>query len=144
MRKNRNLLILAMAIIVIQSSGLVYAQSFPLVEKSCNPQDIKDSSGNIIVPAEPCEWNDLTGTVRKAIVLTVTELAPALAFIFILWGGFLMMLGGPNPGSIKKGQDIIKTALIGYILVLLSGFIIDLVLGFLGGEGGIKGLKFGK
>lgn len=120
------------------------AQVLPLVTTTCNPVDVKDSAGNIITKAQPCEWSDFTGTIRRVIAFIVTELAPALAFIFVLWGGFLMMLAGPSPGKEKQGKDMIHTALIGYVLVLISGFIIDLVLGFLGGEKGIEGLKFGK
>ncbi|MEK7674029.1 MAG: hypothetical protein AAB371_02440 [Patescibacteria group bacterium] len=116
--------------------NFAFAQSsfFPLAGKSsCNPAEIRDSSGNIIVPAEECTWNTLTGTIRNIIKFIVTELAPALAMIFVLYGGFLIMLGGPSPSNIGKGKEVIYTALVGYILVLISGFILDVVLAFLSG-----------
>lgn len=125
-------------LLFFQLSDAQASKFLPIVTKTCTPAGIPGLN------SEPCDFNTFTGTIQNAIKVVVVNIAPALAMIFILWGGFLMMLGGPNPGNIKKGQDIIFTALVGYILVLLSGFIIDLVLTFLGGAAGIGGIKFGK
>ncbi len=96
----------------------------PLVNKSCAPNvGISDLPGN------PCNWTDLTGTIRRVIHLIVVDLAPVLALLFVLVGGFMLMFGGPFPDRATAGKTMITTALVGYILVLVSGFVIDLVLG---------------
>lgn len=96
----------------------------PLVSKSCAP-DV----GIAQLPGDPCSWQDFASTTRKVINVVVVDLAPVLALLFILIGGFMMMFGGPFPDRVSAGKNMITTALIGYILVLISGFAIDLVLG---------------
>lgn len=94
----------------------------PLVNKSCAPE-----IGIAQVPGSPCDWSDLIGTIQR-IIRTIILLSPILALLFILVGGFMMMFGGPFPDRVSAGKNMIITALVGYILVLVSGFIIDLVL----------------
>lgn len=93
----------------------------PLIQKSCTPAGLEG------VPGDPCQWNDLIITIQRFIRFLV-NISFFVALILVLYGGVLVMLGGPNPGNVSTGNKIIYTALFGYILVLVSGFIIDLVL----------------
>jgi len=120
--------ILVIVVTIVIAAGLpgreTKAAFEPLVNKSCAP-DIGISQ----LPGDPCSWDDLVGTIRRVINVIVVVLAPTLALLFVLLGGFMMMFGGPFPDRVSAGKNMITTALVGYILVLVSGFIIDLVLG---------------
>ncbi len=47
----------------------------------------------------------------------------SLCFLAIVIGGFILMTSHGNENSLTKGKDIIKYALIGLVVVLLSYFI---------------------
>ena len=132
--------------IVFLGTQFIYAANdwYPIVNKNCSPVNIKTgetgtstntgdftNSKNIISWGEGCTWKDLTDTIQR-LIRFIINVSGLIALVFVLWGGGLLMTAGANPGHQGRGKSLIYDALIGYILVLLSLFIIDLVLDILG------------
>jgi len=58
-------------------------------------------------------------------------LAIPLAVVFIIYGGFVIMTAGGNPSRMEEGKKIIKAAVIGLIIALLSALIVTTVFNLL-------------
>lgn len=58
---------------------------------------------------------------------TVQFLAIPLAVLFIIYGGFVIMTAGGNPSRMEEGKKIMKAAVIGLIIALLSALIVTTV-----------------
>lgn len=90
----------------------------------------------VVDPANNCAVNtpsDTSGisTFIWKIVLNVIEMVVVLtAYIalgFILYGGFLFITGGSNPGSIEKGRKTLFNAVIGLVISLAAVAIVNLI-----------------
>ncbi|MBM3281141.1 MAG: hypothetical protein FJY91_00075 [Candidatus Harrisonbacteria bacterium] len=71
-----------------------------------------------------CTLCDLLKLLDNFIKLFAT-LAPILAGMFMMWGGLVILTSGESQERIKAGKNIIKTALIGLIIVMASWVIIS-------------------
>lgn len=75
---------------------------------------------NCIFPVDGCPAEDaLLGSVRDALL----SLAPILATIVFIWGGYQYFLGGLT--GKQNGLNAIKSAVIGLVLVFSADFIIN-------------------
>jgi hypothetical protein len=79
--------------------------------------------------AEECNWQEFVDTTGRLISYIVI-ISYWIAFSLVVVGSFLVMFHGPKVELYKKGVDIIKIAIFGYILILLSGVIFDAILEF--------------
>ncbi len=77
----------------------------------------------------PCSWKDLSNTLTN-LVSQIVIISFWIAMAMTTIGAFLMMFHGPNPKLHEKGKEMIKIAIWGYILILLSGIIFDIILDF--------------
>lgn len=77
----------------------------------------------------PCSWQDLSNSLIN-LIKTVVWFSFWIAVLLSTIGSFLLMFHGPKPDLYQKGKNLIQTAIIGYILILLSGVIFDLILEF--------------
>lgn len=50
-----------------------------------------------------------------------------LLFLYLLWGGYDFLLSGGNPEKIKAGKAKITAALIGFLLLIVSYFVVRLI-----------------
>lgn len=50
-----------------------------------------------------------------------------IAFLLILYGGFMVMTSQANPERVKAGQELITSAVSGLILIILSVFILKII-----------------
>lgn len=80
---------------------------------------------------EPCGWSDLFNTLKN-LVGQLVIISYWIAVLLSVIGAFLMMLHGPSPSLYNKGKDLIKIAIFGFIFILLSGIIFDIILDFFG------------
>lgn len=64
--------------------------------------------------------------VINILVVFLYPLAGILLFIFLVWGGYDFLLSGGDPEKVKSGKAKITSALIGFILLVLSFFIVRL------------------
>lgn len=58
-------------------------------------------------------------------------LAIPLAVVFIIYGGFVIMTAGGDPSRMEEGKKIMKAAVIGLIIALLSALIVTAVFNLL-------------
>lgn len=70
---------------------------------------------------------DATGlTTASPVQITVNTIKWALSFlglvavVMIIWGGFMWMTSAGNEERVRKAKDILKAAIIGMIVVLIS------------------------
>lgn len=78
----------------------------------------------------PCGRCDLFQLLKNLVDFVTGGLMPPLATLFFVWGGFLILLSGANPGLYAKGQEIFKNTFYG-VMVLLAAWMITntLILG---------------
>lgn len=67
-------------------------------------------------------WTIVLNVVEMAIVIVAY-----IAVFFILYGGFLFMTGGSNPGQIEKARKTILNAVIGLVIAMAAIGINNLV-----------------
>ena len=54
-------------------------------------------------------------------------IAGGIAFLLIVYAGFVIMTSSGNPDRLKAGQELLTSAISGLILLVLSVFILDLI-----------------
>ncbi|MCX6720372.1 MAG: hypothetical protein NTW11_01030 [Candidatus Staskawiczbacteria bacterium] len=96
-----------------------------------NGTPIYDASGSCTsnCPCGICDFFKMLSTIYSFIVW---DIAMPLAIIAIVIGGIMMMISAGNPDLMGKGKTMLKTAIIGLVLVLGSWIIINLVLTAIG------------
>ncbi len=55
----------------------------------------------------------------------VLGIAASLAVAFMVWGGIKMLVAGANPPLYQSGLKTIRTALVGFVIILAAWLIID-------------------
>ena len=72
-----------------------------------------------------------TGEIKPIIVQIINVILEFLALLFIILiiiGGFRYMTSGGNTDNAKKALDIIKNAVLGIIIVILAGVLVNFVI----------------
>ncbi len=81
--------------------------------------------------AKTCTWQKFSGAL-ETLVSDIVILSYWVAVLLVTVGAFLVMFHGPSESLYRRGVEMIKVAIWGYILVLLSGIIFDIILEFFG------------
>lgn len=79
--------------------------------------------------ADQCDWKEFSNTLGRGISYLVL-FSYWIAFLLVVIGAFLVMFHGPKVNLYQKGVEMIKIAILGYIFILLSGVIFDVILDF--------------
>lgn len=87
---------------------------------ACDMQAMGEGAGK--VEAKKYIWTIVLNVVEMAIVIVAY-----IAVFFILYGGFLFMTGGSNPGQIEKARKTILNAVIGLVIAMAAIGINNLV-----------------
>lgn len=74
-------------------------------------------------PYGPRDFSELVNSIIKWIF----NLAIPVAVIMILWAGLRMLTAAGNPTTFKKGQDILKYAVIGLVIIFIGKGFISLI-----------------
>lgn len=74
-----------------------------------------------------CSISDLMATIRN-IIDKFLVFGYLMAILLATVGALFIMFGGATQKSYAKGKEMIQKAIIGYIIILASGVIIDMVL----------------
>ena len=103
---------------------------------------LPDFNGPLVIcgrssDSTPCSLCDIFLMAQKMIDFII-GLIVIIAPILIAVGGFMILLGGANPGQVDTGKKIIKNAIIGIIIALVAWTLINMV--FLALAGGDKGV----
>ena len=105
----------------------------PLVP--CGRSDQCDTS------CRECKFCDLFKLVQNIILFAVFEVVPPIAVFFIALGGLLILLSAGNEQRRSQGKAVLKTTLIGIVVIFTSWIIINTVIktfatNLVGGSGG--------
>ena len=75
----------------------------------------------------PCTLCDLFATANR-IITFIRNIVFIIGGLMIVIGGLMMLFGGSSPGLLSSSKKIIKDAIIGLVLVMLSFIIISSIL----------------
>lgn len=67
--------------------------------------------------------------VVQALLNIIFSTAGGLAFLFVLYGGFIIATSQSNPERLGYGKKIVYGAIVGLVFTLLSVFIVNLIAG---------------
>jgi uncharacterized membrane protein len=84
---------------------------FPLLEQVSSPNFIGADMGDII----------------NKLVLYLFPLAGILMLLYLLFGGYKYMLSRGDPKAIADARDTITTAVVGFIIVFVAFWIVQIV-----------------
>lgn len=133
----------------------------PATEEAADPGD-EDSEteagagGNLVDPAAQCSFSEGDGEgiwagvplacqqcgicnlchlVQIAINIgrIILGVVGAIALIFFIYGGFVLILSGGRPDEVKKGQKILINTIIGLLIVLIAYLVITTIVAFVTG-----------
>lgn len=62
----------------------------------------------------------------------IYPVAGFLSLIFIIWGGYMWMMSGGDPGKVKQAQGTLTWAILGLIFVFVIVNILGLIVDFVG------------
>ncbi len=112
-----------------RSEPLFHGNGNPVIELDENGDQVLDGNGNPVqaIGTKHCQLDDFGVLIKKIFDFLIKTLAPILAILLIVLGGAIMMISRGSPEQVKKAKDIILYAIIGYIIILFSVFIVDQV-----------------
>ncbi|MEK7559024.1 MAG: hypothetical protein AAB521_01855 [Patescibacteria group bacterium] len=70
------------------------------------------------------------GSVVSTLVSVLFVIAVVIALVFLIWGGIKWILSGGDKSAVESARNTIVAAVVGLIIVFLSYFILNIVLGF--------------
>lgn len=76
----------------------------------------------------PCNACDLFHMGRNIIDFILIGLMPPVAAGLFIWGGFLILMGGPKPELFAKGKAIFTTTFYGVLVILASWLITNTIM----------------
>lgn len=76
-------------------------------------------------------FSDIGDVVGKLVPI-VLSVAGLILFIMLIWGGYDFLFSGGDPGKVEAGRTKIMNAIIGFIIVFVAYFLVQL-LGFIFG-----------
>lgn len=77
---------------------------------------------------EECSLCYLLELVKNIIDFLVIIAAP-IAVVFIVWGGFMLLIAGGSEEKISQGKKILSSAVTGLVIVLISWLLIATIIG---------------
>jgi hypothetical protein len=94
------------------------SQSNPLGQFGCGAEEIYTAIGCI-----PINYTDMV----NFFLTWAIGIAGGIAFLFIIYSGFIILTSSGNPDRIKAGQELLTSAIMGLILIIFSVFILRVV-----------------
>lgn len=74
-----------------------------------------------------CIQTNLQEVLAKYIFTTGIGIAGGLAFLYFLYGAFLILTSAGNPEAVDQGRQIITSAIIGLLLIIFSVMILRII-----------------
>jgi hypothetical protein len=74
------------------------------------------------------------GAIISALLPYIYALAGLALLLYLIWGGFDLLTSGGNPESVKRGQSKVTNAVVGFIIVFISYWLIQAIGAILGIE----------
>lgn len=80
----------------------------------------------------PCQLCHIFVLFNTIISYILTILTPIIAGLMLVVGGFYMLFAGPSPQLFEKGKSIIKGAVVGLIIIMISWVLLNTVFTYIG------------
>jgi len=77
--------------------------------------------------ANPCDFTDFIGLIN-GIIDWIIGIATSIFTIMAVYGGFLYMTSGENPGNKAKAKSILWNTILGFVIILTSWLIVYTIL----------------
>lgn len=81
--------------------------------------------GPLNKPGKP-QFTDLASIVNNAVPL-LFSIAGIILLVYILWGGFDFLTSMGDPKKAESGKNKITTAIIGFIIIFVSFWIVQII-----------------
>ena len=78
----------------------------------------------------PCHFDNLVAMINS-IINWIISIAGVIFTISCIYGGFLYMTSGENPGNKTKATGILTNTLLGFVIILISWLIVYTILNVL-------------
>jgi hypothetical protein len=98
------------------------AQSSTNVSGNCGGDSIDTAIGCI-----PVLTNDKGVSFMGFVLKWAIGVGSGIAFLLILYAGFMIMSAAGNPERLKAGQELMTSAISGLILLIFSVFILNFI-----------------
>ena len=82
----------------------------------------------------PCTRCDLFKLIKNVVDFITGGLMPPVAVLLFVWAGFLILMGGANPGLVTKGKEIFKNTSVGLIIMLSAWMITNTIIQSVGAK----------
>jgi len=77
--------------------------------------------------SNPCDFNAFVDLINR-IINWIISIAGVIFTISLIWGGYLYMTSGENPGNKDKAKGILWNTLKGFVIILVSWLIVYTIL----------------
>ncbi|MBU6142318.1 hypothetical protein KGO95_04415 [Patescibacteria group bacterium] len=121
-----------------QGLGIPDAQCTSGISQTGSNSQVPAANGSGLVqcgnPGQPaCNLCSLLALIQILINYAI-DLAFAFSGLFIAWGAFVIMTAGGSEQRVKKGKEVMTTAIIGLVIMLSAWLILGTVLQVLTGS----------
>jgi len=117
-------------LLAITTSALAFCSIFTskvlAYAELCNPFDA-ESGVNTVFGCVKTVGGDASKNILTFIIQVATGLGGGIALLLILYGVFIVTTSAGIPDKLKAGNEIITSAVIGLIFILLSVFLVNLI-----------------
>lgn len=72
------------------------------------------------------------GNVLGSVLDLITPIGAVIAVAMIIYGGYMWMMAGGDPGKLKQAQGTLTWSVLGLVFIALTRMILKLVFDFLG------------
>ena len=73
---------------------------------------------------------NLSGNAFGSVITIIFIIATILALVYLIWGGIKYVLSGGDKTKVEGARGAIVAAIVGLVIVFLSYFILNVVVGF--------------
>jgi hypothetical protein len=72
------------------------------------------------------------GPLVGTLIQLIFAIAVIVALFYLVWGGFKWLTSGGDKGAVQQAREHIVAAIIGLVIIFLSYFLLNILLGFFG------------
>ena len=92
-----------------------------------------------IVTCDLCRYCDFFVVIHNAFNFFALQITAPLATLMFILGGLILMFGGSNPQLLTRAKTILKTTIIGVLIVLFSWVIVNTTINIVTGGNSVVG-----
>lgn len=80
---------------------------------------------------------DSVGALISTILNFIYPLAGLILLVMLIWGGYSFMTSGGDPEKVQRARGVLTSSIIGFVLLILSFFIVRVIAFIFGLDGGL-------